>query len=117
MATAQKQDIDLGITRYEWGKLDRKQVAVLQIETSKHYNGGLESDATVYWVGNRIRSTCMSIGGTGDGDFRKGVAIVRNVKATQKAIDRQHAGVFTPEVVAQLMEGAKLHYAKAIQAG
>lgn len=52
MANAQRQDIELGIVRYEYGEADRKQVAVLQIETSKYYNGGLISDAAArkeYW--------------------------------------------------------------------
>src|SRR3954469_2578909 len=102
MATAQKQDIDLGITRFEYGDADRKQVAVLQIETSKGYRSGLESDATVYWIGNNMRSTCVSIGGERfHEDFRKTVKVVRDIKATQKAIDKQHAEVFTPEDVAE----------------
>lgn len=117
MANAQKQDIDLGITRFEYGEEDRKQIAVLQIQTSKYYNGGLISDATVYWVGQHSRQNCMSLTGNG-GDYGKRLKISgREIKATQKAIDRQHAEVFTPERIAQLTEYAKAHYASALRAG
>lgn len=118
MATAQKQDIDLGITRYEYGEQDRKQAAVLQIETSKYYNGGVLSDASVYWIGRTSRQQLISLGGDSVGDYSKRLKLSgREVKATQKAIDRQHAEVFTPEVVAQLVETAKRHYAKAVREG
>jgi hypothetical protein len=117
MANSQKQDIELGITRFEYGDMARKQVAVLEIETSKYCNGGIVSDVTVYWVGNHSRQTCMSLGG-GGGDYGKTLKrSSREVKATQKAIDRQHAEIFTTEAVAQLVEYAKLHYASAIRAG
>lgn len=117
MAKSQSQDIDLGITRYEYGDVARKQVAVLQIQTRKYYNGGLISDATVYWVGNHSRQNCIALGGDG-GDYGKRLKIsARDVKATQKAIDRQHAEVFTPEAIAQLVEYAKLHYAAVVRAG
>lgn len=117
MAKAQRRDIDLGIKRYEYGEAARPRVAVLQIETSKHYNGGLISDAQVFWVGDHSRSQMLGIGGPG-GDFGKRVKVSgRDVKATQKAIDTQHAEVFTAEVVAQLVEAAKAHYSAVISAG
>ncbi len=117
MATSQKQDIDLGITRYEYGDITRKQVGVLQIETSKYYSGGLLSDAGVYWAGAHCRQNCMSLSGDG-GDYGKRLKFSgRDLKATQKAIDRQHAEVFTVDVVADLVRYAKLHYAAVVRAG
>ena len=117
MATSQKQEIELNITRLEYGDAARPQRAVLEIETRKYYNGGLISSASVYWVGQSSRSQCIALGGDG-GDWSKKLRVSdRTVKATQKAIDRQHAEVFTPEVVAQLAVYAKAHYASAIEAG
>ncbi len=118
MANAKQQDIDLAITRYEYGDLDRKQSAVLTIETSKHYIGGLRSSASVYWVGNRMRSHCFSLCGD-SGDFGRNRLMISapSVKATQKAIDKQHAEVFTPDAVAVLVEAAKAHYAAVVRAG
>lgn len=117
MAQAKKQDIDLGITRFEYGDKGRKQKAVLTIETDKYYNGGLLSDATVYWVGDHSRQTCVALGGDG-GDYRKRLSMsAREVRATQKAIDKQHAEVFTADAIAHLVDGAKLHYAAVVRAG
>ncbi len=119
MSQKQMQDIELGIVRLEYGDAARPQRAVLTIETSKYYNGGLISDATVYWVGRNCRSNMITLGGTdSEGDYGERLKVSeRTVKATQKAIDRQHAEVFTPEVVAQLMGYAKLHYARYVSAG
>jgi hypothetical protein len=117
MATSQKQDIELGITRYEYGEMARRRVAVLQIETSKYYNGGLISDAGVYWVGDHSRQSCISLTGSG-GDYGKRLKVTdRNVKATQKAIDKQHAEVFTADAVSALVEAARRHYAGVIREG
>lgn len=118
MATSQTKDIGLGIIRYEYGEADRPQCAVLEIETSKYYNGGLISTASVYWVGENCRQQMMSLGGDTDGDYSKRIKVsAKTVKATQKAIDAQHAEVFTPEAIAQLAEYAKLHYAAVVNAG
>ena len=117
MANDQKQNIELGITRLEWGDSQRPQRAVLEISTSKHYYG-LGSEAKVYWHGQHSRSNMMSIGSGGGGDFSKTVARAdRTVKATQKNIDKLHATAFTPEVIAELVEAAKAHYAEAVQSG
>lgn len=116
MANAQRQDIDLGITRLEYGNQTRPQQATLQIETSKYYNGGLLSDASVYWVSENCRQQLMSLG-DGSGDYSRRLLINKSAKATQKNIDAQHAQVFTPEVVAQLTEYAKLHYARFVREG
>lgn len=117
MANAQKQDIDLGITRFEYGEASRERRAVLQIETSKYYNGGLISDAGVYWVGDHSRQNCMSLGGDG-GDYGKRLKIsAKTVKATQRNIDAQHAEVFTSEAIERLTQAAKDHYAAVVRAG
>ncbi len=119
MSQKQTQDIELGIVRLEYGDSARPQRAVLTIETSKYYNGGLISDAHVYWVGNSCRSNMMSIGGDDSvGDYSKRLNVSpRTVKATQKAIDKQHAEVFTAEAVAGLVQGANEHYARYVRAG
>jgi hypothetical protein len=118
MATSQTKQIDLGITRYEFGEMDRPRRAVLEIQTGKHYNGGLASDASVYWVGNHSRQQLIGVGGFSGGDYSSRLKTSpRDVKATQKAIDRQHAEVFTDEVVAGLVAAARAHYAAVVHAG
>lgn len=112
MATKRTQEIDLGLTRREYAD-DPKSTrrAVLEIETSKAYNGGVESDATVYWHGDHSRQ--HSFGLAGGGDFSKRLKRDTTVKATQKAIDTQYAQVFTADVLAALMAEAKEYYAGA----
>lgn len=118
MATSQRQDIDLGIVRYEYGESARARRAVLQIKTAKYYNGGLISDASVYWVGDHSRQNMISFGNDQDGDYSKRLLIsARTVKATQKAVDTQHAQVFTAEVIADLTKAAKASYAARVKAG
>lgn len=109
MATDQKIEIDLGLTRLEYNDPARPRKAVLTICTSKHYNGGLESDATVYWVGAHSRQHAFGL--AGGGDFKKTLLRSdRSVKATQRNIDKQHAEIFTPEVVESLTQTAKEYY-------
>lgn len=117
MATAQKQDIDLGISRFEYGDVTRERRGVLQIETSKYYNDGLISDAVVYWVGKHNHQSCVSLG-TDSGDYSKRLKISgKAVKATQKNIDKQHAEIFTDETVKSLVQAAKERYARFVAAG
>lgn len=116
MASSQRRDIDLGITRFERGDNAAKKVAVLQIETRKHYNGGLISDASVFWVGDYSRSQLLSFGADG-GDYSKRLKVSSKAKATQKAIDSQHAEVFTDVAVDALVDDAKGYYAVGIRAG
>jgi len=117
MANARKQDIDLGITRLEYGEASRERRAVLQIETSKYYNGGLISDADVYWVGASSRQRMVSLGDD-SGDYGKRLFVsAKDVRATQGAIDRQHAEVFTADVIARLTQAAKDHYAAIVRVG
>ena len=117
MANKQTQDIDLGITRLEYGDAARPQRGVLTICTGKYYNSGLISDATVYWVGNHSRQNCVSLG-TDGGDYGKRLKVSeKTVKATQRNIDKQHAEVFTVTTIADLTEAAKLHYARFVRAG
>jgi hypothetical protein len=112
MANAQKVDIDLELSRLEYDDATRPQRAVLMIETAKSYAGSLRSQATVYWLGLHGRSTCMAFFG-GGGDFNRHLfSSAKTVKATQKAIDTQHAQVFTPEVIAGLVQAAKDYYSK-----
>lgn len=116
MSADKKQDIDLGITRFEYGEMERPQRAVLTISTGKGFNGGLRSCVTVFWLSPGSRSTMLGLGG--GGDFSKTVKVSdRTVRATQKAIDTQHAEVFTPEAIEELKQAATAHYAKYISAG
>lgn len=114
---SKRQDIDLGIVRFEYGEAARARRAVLEIETRKHYNGGLVSSATVCWVGESCRQHCVALG-AGGGDYSKRLRLTdRNVRATQKAIEAQHESVFCSDVVDGLVKAAKAHYEKAIEAG
>ena len=116
MAKDQKQDIELGITRLEYGDLSRPQRAVLTIQTDRHYNGGVASYATVFWFGGGERQHAFGL--AGGGDYEKKVYLDQSVKSvTQKAIDRQHAEVFTPATIEQLTGLAKAHYAGYVAAG
>jgi hypothetical protein len=110
MADDRKQDIELGLTRPSTTYEDERR-AVLTIDTGKSYNGGIRSTATVFWCNGRSRSHAFGIGNTASGDWSKQLKQTeRTVKATQKAIDRQHAEVFTAEVIADLAAKAKTYY-------
>lgn len=121
--TSQKQDIDLGITRFEYGEESRHQRAVLEIETHKYYNGGLISAATVYWVGQHSRQNMISLGNDASSndassDYGKRLKISeRTVRATQRNINKQHLEVFTPQVIEDLTRAAKERYASRVAAG
>lgn len=109
MATDRKQDIDLGLTRNEWGDATRPQTCVLEISTGKHYYG-LGAQAQVYWLRPQSRSCALGLGG--GGDFSKTLAKVLGRRATQKAIDTLHAQTFTPETIAALTAEALAYYAE-----
>ncbi len=115
MAQDRQQDIDLEITRFEYGDPTRPQRAVLTISTDKASSGGLLSSATVFWRHSHGRVHLF--GAAGGGDFSKTLARTPRVRATQKVIDMQHAAVFTAEVVADLLVAAKAHYAEYLRAG
>lgn len=110
MAQDKTLHIELGRTRPDYG--NRTKTAQLTLETRKHYNGGLVSSARVDWVGLNSVSHAFSIGGPDNsGDFSKDLSrSERTVKATQKAIDTQHARVFTPEVINEMVTQAKEYY-------
>lgn len=116
MATKRTQDIDLGIVRYEYGDAQRPQRAVLTIETDKSGRGGIESIATVMWCGDHSRQHMFGLAGGGDFSIRV-FQTLKTMRATQKAINFIHAGAFTPEKIAELIEQAKAHYAGHIAAG
>jgi hypothetical protein len=111
MADSRTIKIDLGLSRVQYGET---ATARMELETRKHSYGGIASTATVYWVGNHMKQHAFSLGG-GGGDFEAEVATNRTAKATQKAIDRQHAEAFTPQRIAELTEAAKAHYAQQKQ--
>jgi|ERR1700722_26252 len=108
MAEPKTQDIELGIERKNYSKQDER--AVLTLKTDKSFRGGLRSSATVYWCRERVRSHCFGVAGAAGGDDF-GITLKQSaLRATQAAIDRQHAEVFTPEAIASLTEAAKAHY-------
>lgn len=107
MATERKHEINLGLSRTESG---RRQVAHLVLVTRRHYNGGIISDAKVFWVEDRCRSHALSLGDD-IGDFSEQLKVADSVRATQKSIDTQHAEVFTSETIEQLTAAARAHYA------
>ncbi len=112
MAITPKNDIPLGIMRLEFGVTGREQTAVIEVSTLKGYNGGLVSSAQVFWVSPDSRSFMIY------GDFSKRVHVSpRGVKATQKALDAQHAEVFTGTAIHQLIDEARAYYATAVAAG
>jgi hypothetical protein len=111
MAQDKKQLIDLGLTRVD--NTGRTTHGRIRLETGKHYNGGLVSDVHGEWVGDHFVTHAMSIGGPDAlGDFAEVLhRTARDVKATQKSIDTQHARVFTSEVVEAVTRRALAHYA------
>lgn len=116
MAKLESVDIELGITRLEYGDAARPQRAVLTLSTRKYSRGGLISDATVYWVSQHSRQCMISF--AGDGDFTKRLLVTdRTVKATQKNLDKCSKGAFLLEVVVMLVDAAKAHYAPYVRDG
>lgn len=108
MATKQTQDIDLGLTRNEYGDTGRPQHAFLTIATDKGYRG-ITSDAQVMWHGAHSRQHAFGLGG--GGDFSKVITVNKTARATQRVIDSQHGLTFTPEVIAALTAEALAYYA------
>jgi len=80
------------------------QKAFLKLETSKHYIGGILSSASVEFHGE------SSISFEVFGDFRKLILRDQRARATQKAIDTQHAQVFTPAAIEELKAATLAFY-------
>ena len=97
MANGRKQEVELGITKEDCGREVR---AVLEMTTDKG-SRGLYSRASVCWVGGGLKTFMLF------GDFSVNLLQDRATRATQGAIDRQHAAVFTTEKVADLTAAAK----------
>lgn len=107
MAQARITSINLGLERLESG---RPTHAELVLETEKHsFRKGITSDATVFWVGDCFRVHAFGMGGPG-GDFSRRILWDQTKTATQKAIDTQHAAVFTAAKIEELTAQAKAHY-------
>jgi hypothetical protein len=106
MAQEKKQVIDLGLTRQASNREMEK--AIMELRTDKGFRGGLRSSATVFWTNGTWKSCELF------GDFSKTVMQNPNVRATQKAIDTQHAQVFTPAAIAALTAEALAHYAAEV---
>ena len=99
MANGVKQRIELGITNSEGRK------GILTLRTDKGYRGGVRSDGHVTWSDGRFESCTLLQ------DFSMVARLNPTARATQKAIDAQHAAVFTPDVVEAITAEAKGFYA------
>jgi hypothetical protein len=86
----------------------RLETALLELETGKHYNGGIASSARVIW--DYGTGYCHAFGMGVKGDFSTAL-VKRPGIATQKAIDKQYTEVFTPAKIEELTTLAKAHYA------
>jgi hypothetical protein len=107
MAQDREHVIDLELEREDYSK--RVTRARLTLETSKSYNGGIRSIARVDWVGAGFVTHALGLGA--GGDFSANVLRNTSARATQKAIDTQHARAFPPAVVDALTIQAKDYYA------
>ena len=81
-----------------------KETAELYLYTHKYGDGGVISMASVHFVGNGYR-VCELFG-----DYGRRMKLDRAARATQKAIDTQHAEVFTPDTIAEILKQVTAHY-------
>jgi hypothetical protein len=79
--------------------------AFLKLETSKHYIGGILSYASVEFHGKD------SITFEVFGDYRKVILRDQKARGTQKAIDTQHANVFTQASIEEIKASVVSYYA------
>ncbi len=107
MAAEKSEVIELGLTRTDDTGKVRK--AILVLKTDKYLRGGLKSSATVFWEGFNSRQHAYGLGG--GGDYSKTLLQSPGVRATQKAIDIQHAQVFTDESRSDLTTDSRQWYA------
>jgi hypothetical protein len=108
MAETRTITIELPFTTNDDGT---HRVAKLELTTEKAYSGGIESKAYVFWHGTNSRQHAFGLCRDGSGDFAMTITKTdRTVRATQKAIDTQHAAVFTTERIAKLSALATAHY-------
>jgi hypothetical protein len=109
MAQQRKDIIELGMTKQDMGL---EYVAKLEMETSKHYSGGISSGATVFWHGEHSRQHAMGLSSGDCGDYSHRGFINKTSRATQGNIDKQHAVIFTPGMRAQIEAEARAWYAR-----
>lgn len=93
------------------GDLGRASRGSLELETGKHYSGGIRSHYTVFHIGECMKQHQFSLSRVGKGDASGTVKTVPGI-ATQRKIDAQHADVFTPEVIEEIRLKALAHYGK-----
>jgi hypothetical protein len=108
MVQDRKQQIVLGLSRKDFH--GREETARLDLETGKHSTRGIVSDARVVWVYDGGFTHVFGVGVKGDFST---TLLKRPGIATQKAIDRQHAEVFTPAKIEELKILAWAHYSGA----
>ena len=99
MAQEPKQIIPIPALNIEEG------AAQLTLTTDKYFNGQIVSAAHIYFAKNGMITFELA------GDFRK-VLLRTRERATQKALDTQHANTFTPEVIEALKAEALAFYAE-----
>jgi len=107
MAAEKSELIELGLTRNDSTGEVRK--AILILKTDKDLRGGLKSSAIVFWEGFHSRQHAFGLGC--GGDYSRTLRRSPGVRATQKAIDTQHARIFTDELRANLTTESRQWYA------
>ena len=90
---------------------DGPSEAFLHLYTDKASGSGIYSAAAIEFY-DANGDVSFAIGG----DFRVTMKHDRRARATQAAIDKQHAEVFTEEAVAVLLGAVREHYAAREQA-
>lgn len=97
MAENIKQDIELGLA-------EKGKHGILELRTAS-VGRGIRSSVTVFWSDGEFRTTALF------SDYHKSLATT-DKRATQKAINTQHALVFTQAEITVQVAAAKEHYAK-----
>lgn len=102
-------DLDMGpaAERFNPQKMGRR---VLEIRTSKGYNGGtIETRASVMWIGEHVRSHCFSFDPK-DGDWSAKLQTVPCKRVTAKAVAEAHKAA--EPLFAQALAAATAFYAQ-----
>jgi hypothetical protein len=89
------------------GELHKEpETAILHLITYRPYEGGVYSAVHVHYVtpSGAITMTLFQ-------DYSRKLEYNKDLRATQKNIDNQHARLFTPEVIEALKADARAHYA------
>lgn len=100
----------LGITRTD--HLKRELTLELEITTRKSIRGGVHCSASVFRIGDRLRTHTFGLGA--GGDFSKNLEEDRAARCTEKTVKAMHERAVAK--LADLVEEAKAYYAKGADA-